>query len=129
MQDKHFNALEDFAKREAERLRGMLDQGPIRPMRNRSIGDLAQDCGVAGPTRPILAHDIQHLSAAINSLDDAVTAIGQAVAPVSSGDSRAIEDPSMPPPSSEVSAAVIDALRRVLIITQRAQVIREQIRL
>ena len=129
MQEKHFNTPEGFAKREAERLRGMLDQGPIRAMQNRSIGDLAQASGVPEPTRPILAHDIQYLSAAINSLDDAVAAIGQVVAPVSSGDSRAFDDPSLPPPSSEVSAAVIDAIRRVLISTQRAQSIREQIRL
>lgn len=85
----------------------------------------------SGPVQsaPVLGRDIQALADAINELDDALCAIGQAIAPVSSNDPHPLEEPTLPLPSSEVSAAIIEATRRVRVIALRARAMREQVRL
>lgn len=139
MDQTHFNALKSFANSELDRLTRTIGTGGVDADRLAGVKEAIEARSVgtggirntSGPVQsaPVLGRDIQALGSAINELDDALCAIGQAIAPVSAGEPHQPEELSLPPPSSEVSSAVIEATRRVLTIAQRARIMRDQIRL
>lgn len=96
-------------------------------------GAMAQEMGCEVKRERILGDDVQLLSQAIDRLDDELGLLADRVRPVLRSRGKESTDPEMakqsPEPSSDVSAILIEAARRIDFMASRTVRLRNDIAL